>query len=212
MEFGDILLRLGVTFVLAFIFGIERQKSHKPVGFGTFIFVSIGSCALSIIALDLGADNPLPLLGAIVTGVGFLGAGALIKTSSDKILGFTTAAGIWLFAILGILIGVGYFQESIVVYVLLWICILTDRQLDEGKLVKYQKRLEIKLNAIEKENEITNLFDKFNISKYKLISKKIDKKDKTVYVNYLIEGWGKDIRDLVSEIEQQSYFVEFSLG
>lgn len=211
MGFSSILLKLGITFILSFVFGLERQRSHKPVGFGTFIFVSIGSCALSIIALDLGGSNPLPLLGAIVTGIGFLGAGALIKTSSDKILGFTTAAGIWLFAILGLIIGVGYFKEGFIIYALIWICVIIDRQLDEGKLVKYQKRLEIKLNSLDKENEIIALFEKFKIKKYKLLSKKTDKKEKTIFLTYLIEGWGKDIRNLISEFESKPHFIEFSL-
>ena|SRR5659263_171028 len=100
MELLIILLRLTLTFALSLIFGYERQRSHKPIGFGTFIFVSVGSCGLAITATIL-SENPLPLLGSVVTGIGFLGAGALIKTN-EKTFGFTTAASVWLFAIFGI--------------------------------------------------------------------------------------------------------------
>jgi len=87
MELSIILLRLTITFALSLIFGYERQRSHKPIGFGTFIFVSLGSCGLALTATILN-DNPLPLLGSIVTGIGFLGAGALIKTN-EKTFGLT---------------------------------------------------------------------------------------------------------------------------
>jgi putative Mg2+ transporter-C (MgtC) family protein len=102
----EILPRFIITFVFSVIFGLERQRAHKPVGFGAFTFVAVGSCALSITAINLYPDNPLSLLGAIVTGIGFLGAGALIKTT-DKIFGFTSAAAVWLFAIFGLVVGVG---------------------------------------------------------------------------------------------------------
>ena len=84
MELQLVLLRFLLTFGFSFAFGLERQKAHKPVGFGTYAFVSSGACALSIAAVTLNKENPFSLLAAIVTGIGFLGAGALIKTS-DKI-------------------------------------------------------------------------------------------------------------------------------
>ena len=90
IELPTIIFRFVLAFVLALLFGFNRQKAHKPTGFVTYIFVAIGSCALSMAAI-LISENPLPLLAAIVTGIGFLGAGALIKTS-DKVFGFTSAA------------------------------------------------------------------------------------------------------------------------
>src|SRR2546428_13706698 len=75
-----------------------------PVGFGTFIFVSTGAAALAILAIDLEADNPLTLLGGVITGIGFLGAGALIR-ANDRVFGFTTAALVWAMAALGVAAG-----------------------------------------------------------------------------------------------------------
>ena len=93
METLTIVIRLLAVFILSLIFGIERQRSHKPVGFGTFIFVAIGSCALAIAATIIDIDDRIIILGSIVTGIGFLGAGALIR-NNDKIFGFTTAASL----------------------------------------------------------------------------------------------------------------------
>ena len=69
---------------LALVFGLARQRRGKPIGFGTFIFVSVGSCSLAVVALQLSPANPLPLLGAVVTGIGFRGAGALIDGFMEK--------------------------------------------------------------------------------------------------------------------------------
>ena len=80
-----IILKFTLIFLMAFLFGIERQLSHKPTGFGTFIFVAVGSCALGSMSMDISATNALTIVGGVVTGIGFLGAGALIKTT-DKIL------------------------------------------------------------------------------------------------------------------------------
>jgi putative Mg2+ transporter-C (MgtC) family protein len=210
MELKIIFLRLLITFVLAIIFGIERQQSHKPVGFGTFVFVAIGSCSLSLIALDLGKENPLPLLSAIVTGIGFLGAGALIKTT-DKIFGFTTAASIWLFAIMGLIIGTGYYKMGLIVYFFVWICIFTDKYLENGSIISYQKRINLELNNTHDEEKITNLFSKFKVKKYKLLYKRINKRDKKLAISYLVESSGKNLRELVESLEKMPSFVEINL-
>ena len=125
------VIRLLIVFSLAFGIGLERQLRRKPVGFGTFIFVSTGACALSILAMDLEDQNPLPLLGGVITGIGFLGAGALIR-SNDRVFGFTTAALVWAMAALGVAGGAGFYHLVFVDYVIVWAVVLTDRVL-EGK-------------------------------------------------------------------------------
>src|SRR5437867_9776252 len=87
---AESVFRLLLVFALAFGIGLERQIRRKPVGFWTFIFVSTGAAALAILAIDLEGDNPLPLLGGVITGIGFLGAGALIR-AKDRVLCFATA-------------------------------------------------------------------------------------------------------------------------
>lgn len=73
------------VFLLSTIYDFLRQRLYKPIGFGTYIFVAIGACELSLGSRLVSSENPLPLLGAIVTGIGFLSAGALVKTS-DKVI------------------------------------------------------------------------------------------------------------------------------
>src|SRR2546428_13987070 len=85
----EVVLRLLFVFGLAFSVGLERQLHRKPVGLGTFIFVSMGAATLAILAITLEEDNPLPLLGGVITGIGFLGAGGPIPRN-DPGCGFTT--------------------------------------------------------------------------------------------------------------------------
>lgn len=152
MDLTTIILRFFIVFILSSIFGIERQRSHKPIGFATFIFVSIGSCGLAITSTILNLENPTPLLAAIITGIGFLGAGALIKTT-DKIFGFNTAASIWIFAIFGLTIGIGQYLIGSILYGLIWIIVLGDRYLEKKGIGSYQKKITIVTKKIIQEKD-----------------------------------------------------------
>src|SRR2546428_123884 len=66
----------------------------------------MGAATLAILAITIEQDNPLPLLGGVITGIGFLGAGALIR-ANDRVFGFTTAAPVWAMAALGVPAGPG---------------------------------------------------------------------------------------------------------
>src|SRR5437867_7445022 len=125
----EVVFRLLFVFGLAFSVGLERQLHRKPVGLGTFIFVSMGAATLAILAITLEEDNPLPLLGGVITGIGFLGAGALIR-SNDRVFGFTTAALVWAMAALGVAAGAGLYYLAFVNYGIVWAVVLTDRYLE----------------------------------------------------------------------------------
>ena len=151
MIFNEVLLKFFLVFASSFIYGLNRQKSHKPVGFGTFVLISVGSCALAVIAVDMGIEQSVGLLGAIVTGIGFLGAGALIK-SSDKVFGFTTAASIWFFAILGLSVGLGEYTSASIIYVMVWIVAIFDKDLEKNAIGSYRRKIIIQgRNLVPKE-------------------------------------------------------------
>jgi len=203
MELSIILLRLILTFVLSLIFGYERQRSHKPIGFGTFIFVSVGSCGLAITATLLN-ENPLPLLGSVVTGIGFLGAGALIKTN-EKTFGFTTAASVWLFSIFGIIIGVGQYTIGITVYLITWVIIYFDKAFEKKGMGYYQKKLIINTNKIVDKSDIKKIFLQGN-ERHKFIGIDVDKKNNKIAITYLIEGTSEDIYKISKKLYEMEWF------
>ncbi len=112
-------MMLGINEILGLLFavilggaiGLEREINDKPAGLRTNIIICLGATAFTLVARRLGVDAPdAPgrVAAGIITGVGFLGAGALIQEGSG-IHGLTTAAGIWLVASIGVACGMGYY-------------------------------------------------------------------------------------------------------
>lgn len=207
MEFEVTVLRFVVTFVLSFLFGIERQYSHKPIGFGTYTFVSIGACSLAVIAVALGFEHSIPLLSAIVTGIGFLGAGAMIKTN-EKIFGLTSAASIWTFAIFGLIIGIGEYVIGLTLYGLVWIVVISDRLLEKYGIGSYQKKVTILTTRIV---NIKEVIAAAGIQKYKLIDIDIDKAHKKMTFHIYVEGKKEDINKIPDRIINQDWFEDVKI-
>lgn len=202
-----ILLKFLIILVMAFLFGTERQLSHKPVGFGTFIFVAVGSCALTIVAENVAPANVLIIIGGIVTGVGFLGAGALIKTT-DKIAGFTTAASIWVFSILGISIGFGNYLVGALTYSIIWFVIGVDKIFEIKGLGSYQRRVTIRTKRILEKEKIIKIFEDY---KWKLINFNIDKKKNKSTMTYLITAPRSYVNILSKMLIKNNYVESFKI-
>lgn len=104
----EALLRIGLAATAGAILGLEREISHKPAGVRTYSMVATGACTFVIIGLmAFGEGDPGSRIAAtIITGVGFLGAGAIIQ-DRGSVVGLTTAAGIWGAAAVGMAFGAG---------------------------------------------------------------------------------------------------------
>lgn len=104
----DDFLKILMAIAVGGAIGLEREYRDKAAGFRTLIFICLGSTLFTIFSVDLGVGDgdPSRVASNIVTGVGFLGAGAIIQ-DRGRVLGMTTAATIWLVSALGIGIGVG---------------------------------------------------------------------------------------------------------
>ena len=202
-----IFLKFLVIFLMSFFFGLERQFSNKPIGFGTFIFVATRACALGAVSTALSPLDPLVIAGGVVTGIGFLGAGALIKTS-DKIFGFTTAASIWVFAIVGLCIGLDQYFIGTLTYLVIWAVVLTDRILEFNGIGSYQRKLSFKTNRIMDKGEIVSLFKNH---KWKLLSFKVDNLNKGSKISYLINGPRSYVNTLKETLVKQPWIEEFSI-
>lgn len=105
---ADDVVKILMAIAVGGAIGLEREYRDKAAGFRTLIFICLGSTLFTIFSMDLGVGDgdPSRVASNIVTGVGFLGAGAIIQ-DRGRVLGMTTAATIWLVSALGIGIGVG---------------------------------------------------------------------------------------------------------
>lgn len=115
MPITTILVRLGLSLALSGIIGLDRELEQKPAGLRTMILVGLGSTVFMLI----GAYVSLPgleqgrIIAGVITGIGFLGAGAIIRTGAD-VHGLTTAATIWLVSGLGLAVGCGAYALAAV--------------------------------------------------------------------------------------------------
>ncbi|KGY13420.1 membrane protein [Vibrio tubiashii] len=130
------------------LIGAERQTRGKPVGIRTSILIISGTYLFMSMAVSLSPNtlDQARVLGQIITGVGFLGAGVMM-TLDGKIHGVTSAAIIWVLASIGMMIGLGYFHQSVVITVLaLSVLLGVDKAenriqaLRRGVHQKFQKR------------------------------------------------------------------------
>ena len=118
------IARLSVAALLGGIVGLERQQRHKSAGLRTHILVSLGSCLIMLISYKLYAGvqgltnaDPARLAAQVVSGIGFLGAGTIMKEGLT-IKGLTTAASLWVVAGVGLAVGAGYYVGAVTTTVL----------------------------------------------------------------------------------------------
>ena len=123
-EVARVSLRLIFAMIVGGVIGYERERARKPAGLRTHMLVSVGAAIFVIVPVQLqfDSDDLSRIIQGLVTGIGFLGAGAILK-EHDKgyVEGLTTAAGIWLTAGLGVAVGLGASGIALVCAVLAWI-------------------------------------------------------------------------------------------
>jgi len=117
------LFRLLIAVGLAFPIGYERELTHKPAGLRTHMLIALGSAALTYASLEgFPGSDPARVAAYVVAGIGFVGAGAIIREKA-KVVGITTAASLWISASIGLSSGAGLYltasATSILGYIIL---------------------------------------------------------------------------------------------
>lgn len=115
ISWKEILIRLILSTIIGGSIGIEREVSNRPAGLRTHILVSVGSTLIMLVSIDGfgGIGDPSRVAAQVVSGIGFLGAGTILRTGNN-IKGLTTAASLWVCAGIGLAIGSGYYLGGIV--------------------------------------------------------------------------------------------------
>lgn len=115
----DIIWKLLLSVAVGAVIGMERETYRKPAGFRTNILICLGSTLFTIISVHMAGARADPgrVAAQIVTGVGFLGAGAIMR-DGGRVYGLTTAATIWMVASLGMAVGAGMFLTAAIATVL----------------------------------------------------------------------------------------------
>ncbi|MEC9372685.1 MAG: MgtC/SapB family protein [Planctomycetota bacterium] len=132
-------LRLLLAVLFGAVVGWERERRERPAGLRTHMMVALGAAAFTLIAMEMiGAVHdleetarfdPIRIIAYVVGGIGFLGAGAIIRTG-EEVSGMTTAAGIWVVAGIGIACGVGYYMIALMTAALAFITLTLFRLIE----------------------------------------------------------------------------------
>lgn len=127
---GEVIIKLVIAATLSLVIGIERELKRKPVGLKTSLVIATFSCLLTIISIETAYStparhdinitmDPLRLAAQVVSGIGFLGAGVILRRGNDSISGLTTAAMIWGAAGIGIAVGAGFYMDAAIAVVII---------------------------------------------------------------------------------------------
>ncbi len=184
IENADILIRILVSIVLGFIIGLERELTNKSAGLRTQIMVCLGSCLFTILSIygfstaitlyPLG--DPSRVAAQIITGIGFIGAGTVLRQGLT-VTGLTTASTLWIVAAIGMACGCGKINIA-VVSAILAVAILVLIRIFEIKIMpRNLKHLrKVKISFLCKYDDYNDIYSKFS----EQFSEIIDYSHKTV--------------------------------
>lgn len=135
-EVTQVLLRLLAAVLAGAVVGYERELAGKAAGLRTHILVSLGTCLFVLAGSSYGmsSDGLSRVIQGIVTGIGFIGAGSILKLEDKKdIQGLTTSAGIWMTAAIGVTVGLGEIGLALISAVLTVIVLSLLRSFEKEK-------------------------------------------------------------------------------
>ena len=163
--FNDVLLKLLLALLLGGIVGFEREAEGRAAGLRTHILVSVGSCLIMLTSLHIfdiyqgvAACDPGRIAAGVVTGIGFLGAGTILRYRAS-VIGLTTAASLWAVAAVGLAVGSGFYAGGIVATLLIISTLEIVSKL-EYKIIRrhWYKTLELHIGSID-ENLLQKIRD-----------------------------------------------------
>jgi putative Mg2+ transporter-C (MgtC) family protein len=153
----ETLLRMGSSVVLGAAIGYERERSGRPAGLRTLILVSLASATFMIVSTqfvyfqsygkdDLVAIDTSRIAASVVSGVGFLGAGAILRTGLS-VQGITTAASLWLVAAVGLAAGAGMYLVAVAATVMSLVSLVSLRRVEGKQWRLLQRRMIVVLEG-----------------------------------------------------------------
>jgi putative Mg2+ transporter-C (MgtC) family protein len=214
MNFSEIvipvdLLKILLAILVGGLIGTEREYRDKAAGFRTNILICLGATLFMTFSLKLGGEeDPVRIAAQIVSGVGFLGAGAILREGKE-IKGLTTASTIWFTAALGMGIGAGFFEfvgmATIAALIILWLFPVIELWID-NRLEQRTYTLNYGLNP-QKAKDLQNVFKgmKLKVADYKEF-----KREGSIVSEWLVFGSPANHDKLVEKLFKDDEIKEFN--
>ncbi len=196
----ELLVKIFLALILGGALGMERQYHDKPAGFATNCLICLGAMLFTVLSevMGMAGGDPGRIAAQIVTGVGFIGAGSILR-DGNKISGLTTAAGVWLVAAIGMAIGYGeYIWASACAAAILLVQLGLRRTLHVVERMRHYDTIyltcEPRWSVVEK---IQNQLEKQNIH---LLKREITKQDNVFHVALVATFTGREFQTIAKEL------------
>lgn len=137
-----VFMRVLASMFCGGMIGFERGRSNQPAGMRTYMLVCLGAAVVMVtgeyVYREFGAGDPSRLGAQVISGIGFLGAGSIVISGKSKIRGLTTAAGLWVSACIGLVVGIGYIKAGILATLAVYVIIVILKPIEEVMLHRQQ--------------------------------------------------------------------------
>jgi putative Mg2+ transporter-C (MgtC) family protein len=215
MIYLDITLRILISIVLGALIGFERERRNRPAGLRTHILVSLDSCLFTISSIEFskiyGGVDPSRVAANIVTGIGFLGAGTIMKEGLT-IKGLTTAATIWLSSAIGLSCGLGSYFSAILVSILAFFILIFVRSFELEKFGILKGNLKIFTVKVTDRpgqlGKIGTIFGKYGIH---IRNVKFEREENFLNIEFVLNvPENIEIKDVCNELSKEDFVIEVS--
>lgn len=187
-ETKDVVTKLIISVLIGLIIGGEREYRNKSAGLRTIVLICLGSTLFTILSARIGdATGASRVAANIVTGIGFLGAGAIMREGLT-VSGLTTASTIWVAAALGMAVGAGEYSMAFAAVIIAFLVLTAFSFLEQRMFKVIDKTLELRLTTEQESENIREIEEKMNTLKLKHSRKKTTRSEDAVTYHYEVIG------------------------
>ena len=207
IPFTEMLMRLGLSVVLGGIIGAEREHNNQPAGLRTHMILVIGACLAMMLSINLGTlagTDPARLAAQVVSGIGFLGAGAILRFGFN-VKGLTTATTLWTMAIVGLAVGMGYYLISMIATAVIMI-VLSVLDLIERRFVRANILRTLVLEVYDVKGIVKEIRQTVSQSSFQIVGFSVQKNNEDKLLQIEIVARFNNADKLEVLIEQLSEF------
>ena len=207
MEFySEEIIKLLISFVAGAVIGFEREYRSKPAGLRTLILISLGSTLFTIISIRIGGD-PSRMAANVITGIGFLGGGIIFR-EADRVVGTTTAATIWVTAAIGVCIGSGHYDLTVVCFALLLFSLIAMNIIEKRFINLRHQARNYRIESIYHHKMLNHYEELFREYGLKVQRGQQNRTGNTISGNWLLEGSEKEHEKLTKRLLNDPEIIE----
>ncbi|HEY9744869.1 MAG TPA: MgtC/SapB family protein [Oculatellaceae cyanobacterium] len=220
LSLNEAVLRLVLAFLLGSVVGMEREYTQQSAGLRTHILVCMGATVFTIVSASMitydmfpqvqgsrYVGDPSRIAAQIVSGIGFIGGGAVLRHGAS-IRGLTTAASLWMMASIGMLIGIGHYQLSIIATLFSFLVLFIVGSLERNMFKKYLKKYTLlRIQVTVGEEHVSTLehwVDKVFPQKAIEVKTQRNEQEQSITFTYVIDmrGLHADVRMLSQKLNE----------